>query len=138
MKTAALFFLVSTAVMPLGLAEVPPDFIESVSEAASISPERSAVIRQQAKKLVEDEVELFGSFEVGSMLSGVFYELLLATISEDISALSSDEYLVRADFKDESGKIYKVDLFLLQFEEDDYEIVDAVLVEDPNLPAEET
>jgi hypothetical protein len=94
-----------------------------------VSPEKAATVREKALELVQDEVDLFGSFEVDNLETGEFLELSLGKVEPGVMLLAEDEYQLRATLNDVEGKTHQVNLILLEFEEGDYELVDALLAD---------
>lgn len=109
---------------------------EVKTEQAEVKPESyvGLSIPQVAEKLIREEIEFLGAFEVEDLESGDIRRLSLDHVTEEITTVSDDESAVRTVFKDEGGNSYDVNVYILKFGENDYEIVDAVFVKDESTP----
>lgn len=99
------------------------------ASSTALSEQESAKIRGEAKQAVQDEIEVFNSFEIDHPETDELLELLLSDVQSTITALADGTYIVKGNFKDKGGAAYVVDLYMEKVEGESYELVDAILTE---------
>ncbi|OGX05006.1 MAG: hypothetical protein A3G87_10420 [Omnitrophica bacterium RIFCSPLOWO2_12_FULL_50_11] len=113
---------------------------EAETKQAAVEPSSDAVpmsIPQAAEKLIREEVDFLGAFEVEDLETGDVHQLSLDHVTEEVTTVSEDEYAVHSVFLDKDGKPRDVNVHILKVGANDYEIVDAVFVEDEAAPEPE-
>lgn len=108
------------------LAEDAPVPAPSQS-VAELSSEEKTKITEAAKRSVEDEVKVFGSFEIDHPETDELLKLTLSAVGQEVRAEGDGSFIIGGEFKDEKGNRYGVDLYLEAIE-GDYELADAILV----------
>lgn len=106
------------------------------AQEALLTPEEKAKVTEAAKRSVEDEIKVFGSFEVDHPDTDELLKLTLSKVGEEVKAEPDGTYVVRADFKNEKGTVYGLDLYLEDIE-GDYELADAILITENGKPVGE-
>lgn len=101
-----------------------------------LTPDEKTKVVEAAKRSVEDEIKVFGSFEVDHPDTDELLKLTLSKTGEEVKAEPDGTYVVRADFKDEKGTVYGLDLYLEAIE-GDYELADAILISADGKPVGE-
>ncbi len=105
--------------------------VKSAPEASQpktdLTPADKTKIVEAAKRYVEDEIKVFGSFEIDHPETDELLKLTLSGVGQEVKVQADGTYVVPADFKDEKGTSYGVDLYL-EAVEGDYELADAILV----------
>ena len=115
--------------------------IEETEPAAAqpktdLTAEDKTKIVEAAKRSVEDEIKVFGSFEIDHPETDELMKLTLSQTGQEVKVQADGTYVVQADFKDEKGTSYSVDLYL-EAVEGDYELADAILVSAAGKPVGE-
>jgi hypothetical protein len=128
-KVLCLGFVVSA----LAFAVLPGSVVFAQDEGAAeeqapLTPEESAAVRQAAEKLVKEEIEVVGSFEVDHPDTGDALSLSLDQVQGEVTKVSEDVYKLQGGFKDDTGSSYVVELQLEKYGENEYEIVDAIVI----------
>jgi hypothetical protein len=100
------------------------------TDEQQVSDQKVLLIQQKTKELLLDEIDLFGAFEVDDLKAGDYRKLFLGQISTNIVLVSEGEYRVRATLEDSEKKPHDVDIYVMEFAEGDYEIVDAIFLKD--------
>ena len=119
----------AAAEAPAEAAPAEPSAAPAPAEAPAVpSPEEMTKIRDAAKAAVEDEIKVFGSFEIDHPETDELLKLTLSGVQDELRADADGTYVVNGNFKDEKGAEYGVDLYVEQLEEGEYELVDAILV----------
>ena len=106
------------------------------AQETALTPEEKAKVVEAAKRSVEDEIKVFGSFEVDHPDSDELLKLTLSKVGREVKAEPDGTYVVSGDFKDEKGTVYGLDLYLEDIE-GDYELADAILVTENGKPVGE-
>ena len=105
--------------------ETPP----AEAPKAALTPEKMTSIRQAAEKLIQEEIESAGSFEVDHPETGDLLNLSLDSVQPEVSQSDEGEYLLKASFKDKAGVPYKVGVYLEELGNGEYELADAIIEE---------
>lgn len=127
---AALLLLANQSFL---LAEDAPAPGQPVTE---LSAEEKTKITEAAKRSVEDEVKVFGSFEIDHPETDELLKLTLSAMGQEIKAEGDGSFVIGGEFKDEKGNRYGVDLYLEAIE-GDYELADAILISADGKPVGE-
>ena len=93
----------------------------------ALTPEKVESVRQAVEKLIKEEVDAVGSFEVDHPETGDLLSLSLESVHQDVKQTDEGEYLVKADFKDKAGAAYSVDVYVEELEGGEYELADAMV-----------
>ena len=96
---------------------------------SALSTEKASAIHQTAEKLVREEMDTIGSFEVDHPETGDLLNLSLDAVGQEVKQSDEGEYLLRATFKDQAGAVYAVDLYVEELGEGEYELADAIIME---------
>ena len=110
---------------PAVVAEPPAQVPQA--QVPEVPLEKATAIRQAVEKLVREEIDATGSFEVDHPEAGDLLELSLTGVHQEVKHSDEGEYLIQADFKDSANGAYLVDLYVEEFGSD-YELADAVVV----------
>jgi hypothetical protein len=101
--------------------------VAAPEKAAPLSAEKMTKIQQAAEKLIKDEIQSVGSFEVDHPETGDLLNLTLDRVNPEVTQSDEGEYLLHADFKDKAGAAYKVSIYVEDLGNEEYELADAII-----------
>jgi len=112
-----------------GESKAPIESVKFLNQPTVSLTENEAIsIKKAVERLIKEETNFIGSFEVGRPGTEDLLNFQLDRIGEDVLQIFDGEYLVHVFFLDEGDRSFETEIYISEYGDKQYEIMDVIVI----------